>query len=226
MTDPCDVVVFDVNETLSDMSPLAARFEEVGAPGMLAGTWFATLLRDGFALTVNGRAQPFATLGAGALRGLLATAGVTGDVEAKIQHVLTGMAGLQLHPDVAEGVRMLHDAGLRLVTLTNGAVETTEQLLRHGGIRDQFERLLSVQDAGQWKPASAAYRYASAVCGAPLGRMLLVAVHPWDIDGAIHAGMQAGWLNRAGLPYPDYFHAPTYTAPGVAELANELTRSP
>lgn len=144
MTDPCDVVVFDVNETLSDMSPLAARFEEVGAPGTLASTWFAALLRDGFALTVNGRAQPFATVGAGALRGLLATAGVTGDVEEKIQHVLTGMAGLQLHPDVAEGVRTLHDAGLRLVTLTNGAVETTEQLLRHGGIRDQFERLLSV----------------------------------------------------------------------------------
>ena len=30
------VVVFDVNETLSDMAPLAARFAEVGAPELAA----------------------------------------------------------------------------------------------------------------------------------------------------------------------------------------------
>jgi len=48
------VLLFDVNEMLSDMSPMAGRFEEVGAPGHLAKTWFAGLLRDGFALTVAG----------------------------------------------------------------------------------------------------------------------------------------------------------------------------
>lgn len=47
------LVVFDVNETLSDMSPLAARFEDVGAPSLTAQIWFAELLRDGFALTVG-----------------------------------------------------------------------------------------------------------------------------------------------------------------------------
>ena len=36
------VVVFDVNETLSDLSPLAARFVEVGAPASLAALWFAS----------------------------------------------------------------------------------------------------------------------------------------------------------------------------------------
>jgi 2-haloacid dehalogenase len=41
------VVVFDVNETLSDMGPLAARFAAVGAPKHLAKLWFAALLRGG-----------------------------------------------------------------------------------------------------------------------------------------------------------------------------------
>jgi 2-haloacid dehalogenase len=58
------LLVFDVNETLSDMAPLAARFEEVGAPGRLAGLWFAGLLRDGFALTIGGENAPFAGLAA------------------------------------------------------------------------------------------------------------------------------------------------------------------
>ena len=58
------LLVFDVNETLSDICPLAARSEDVSAPAHLAQTWFAELLRDGFALTVSGVAEPFARLGA------------------------------------------------------------------------------------------------------------------------------------------------------------------
>ena len=40
------VVVFDVNETLSDMAPLAVRFAEVGAPELATRLWFAVLLRE------------------------------------------------------------------------------------------------------------------------------------------------------------------------------------
>jgi 2-haloacid dehalogenase len=58
------LLVFDVNETLSDMAPIAGRFDEVGAPAHLARTWFAGLLRDGFALTVAHENPSFARLGA------------------------------------------------------------------------------------------------------------------------------------------------------------------
>jgi 2-haloacid dehalogenase len=34
------VIVFDVNETLSDMSPMAQRFADIGAPEHLAKLWF------------------------------------------------------------------------------------------------------------------------------------------------------------------------------------------
>jgi 2-haloacid dehalogenase len=54
MTTAISVIVFDVNETLSDMSPLGERFSEVGAPAELARLWFSTLLRDGFALAASG----------------------------------------------------------------------------------------------------------------------------------------------------------------------------
>ncbi len=36
MNNAPSVIVFDVNETLSDMSPMGARFAEVGAPAPLA----------------------------------------------------------------------------------------------------------------------------------------------------------------------------------------------
>jgi 2-haloacid dehalogenase len=52
------VIVFDVNETLPGMTPMARRFAEVGASQLLAQVWFASLLRDGFALDAAGRSSP------------------------------------------------------------------------------------------------------------------------------------------------------------------------
>src|SRR5437588_750560 len=60
MSSAPSVIVFDVNETLSDMRPMAGRFAAIGAPEHLAKLWFATLLRDGFALTAAGSQRPVA----------------------------------------------------------------------------------------------------------------------------------------------------------------------
>ncbi|WP_264356406.1 haloacid dehalogenase type II [Pseudarthrobacter sp. MM222] len=216
------VIVFDVNETLSDMSPMGQRFAEVGAPAELAKLWFATLLRDGFALTAAGGNGAFAEIGAEVLRGLLAAYDIGMDLDHAVAHVMAGMAGLGLHPDVPEGVRALRAAGYRLVTLSNGSTRVAEKLIVPAGIRDQFERLLSVEDAPGWKPAATAYHFASGACGVEPGEMLLVAVHPWDIHGAARAGLGTAWITRTGADYPDYFAAPDYTVASLAELPEVL----
>lgn len=217
MTERPDVVVFDVNETLSDMAPLAQRFEQVGAPSHLAKTWFASVLRDGFGLAAAGTSAPFVDIASAVLTSVLIEAGV-GDVDAGVEHVMSGFTELDLHPDVAEGVRGLHRAGLRLVTLTNGSVQVSQSLFQRAGLREQFEHLLSVEDAGIWKPARRAYEHAATVCGVPLPSLLLVAVHPWDIDGAARAGMQTAWVNRSGAAYPAHLTAPQHTVGGIEEL--------
>lgn len=216
------VVVFDVNETLSDMAPMAKRFEEVGAPGSLAPLWFASLLRDGFALTSAGSIATFADLGAEQLRALLPPAGVDGDIEKAIAHVMGGFTSLELHPDVAPGLRALHATGLRLVTLSNGSVGVAEALFEKSGTRDLFEELYSVEDAGVWKPAPGSYLWAAERCGVPGEEMCLVAVHPWDIDGAARAGLQTAWVNRDGRRYPAYLTPPTHTVKSLEDLAGVL----
>ena len=217
------VIVFDVNETLSDMSPLAARFAAVGAPADLAALWFATLLRDGFALTASGDNGSFSSIGTDALRRLLTTVELDRTREAAVEHIMAGMTSLRLHRDVREGVLALAAVGFRLVTLSNGPAEIAETLLGSAGIRDQFEALLSVENAAAWKPAQAAYDYAAAAMGTDPGAMVLVAVHPWDIHGASRAGLRTAWLNRAGELYPEYFEAPDFTVTALTQLPDALT---
>ncbi|MDQ0767901.1 2-haloacid dehalogenase [Pseudarthrobacter defluvii] len=221
MSEPL-VIVFDVNETLSDMGPLGEAFAQAGAPRGLAKLWFATLLRDGFALTASGGKESFATIGAEALRTLLGAEGISGDLDTAVERVMAAMQNLSLHPDVPDGVRALAAAGNRLITLTNGAAANTDKLLVAAGIRDKFELLLSVEDAPAWKPATAAYDYAATSAGALPSGMLLVAVHPWDIHGAAKAGLRTAWINRTGARYPSYFQAPDITIPALTQLPAAL----
>lgn len=209
------ILVLDVNETLSDLTPLAGRFEEVGAPAHLLPTWFAGVLRDGFGLTAAGAPAPFADVAAGTLGPLL------GDAQS-VEHVMAGFSELGVHDDVVPGIRALADAGLRLVTLTNGAASVAERLLTDAGIRDAFEALLSVEDVGPWKPHRAAYEHALARCDVAAGEAMLVAVHPWDVDGARRAGLQAAWIDRGGSSYPEHLTPPTLTASGFDDLARQL----
>jgi len=216
------VIVFDVNETLSDMAPLARRFADVGAPELLANVWFASLLRDGFALAATGGKQTFTRLARSGLRTVLADAALNQPSDDAVSHVLSGSTELAIHPDVPAGVRILREHGLRLVTLSNGSVDVANRLLAKAGIRGEFEHLLSVEDADAWKPAPAAYAHAAQACSVPIDQMLLVAVHPWDIHGAHQAGMRTGWITRQPAPYPGYFAAPDLQAPGLSALARQI----
>jgi len=213
------VIVFDVNDTLSDLSPLGARFVEVGASASAAPLWFTTVLRDGFALTVTGENPRFTDLAREQLRGLLAESMLNRSVDEAAGHVMDGFLRLELHPDVAHGVDRLHEEGFRLVTLSNGGVTVAERLLTAADVRDRFDLLLSVEDAGAWKPAARAYEYAAEACDVKPDEMLLVAVHPWDVHGARRAGLQAAWLNRTGADYPAMFAPPTYTVTAIDQLA-------
>ncbi len=216
-----NVIVFDVNETLSDMSPLTRRFEAVGAPPELAATWFASLLRDGFALSTVGSARPFAELARQTL--VVALHGVTsGPLDAAVDQVLAGLPELEVHPDVVGAIAALVDQGRTLVTLSNGAASVADGLLTRAGIRDRFAALLSVEDAGIWKPAAAAYAHALRACNVPAAEAMLVAVHPWDIDGAHRAGLATAWINRSGGPYPDHFARADVEASSLVELAERL----
>lgn len=216
------VVVLDVNETLSDMSPMAGRFADLGAPRHLAAQWFATLLRDGFALAAAGASRPFADLGADALRSVLHDVDLDRSTDDAVDHVLAGFAELGVHPDVPGGVRALHAGGHRLVTLTNGSTEVSDGLLTRAGIRPLFDAVLSVEDAGVWKPARGSYEYAARACGTELADMLMVAAHPWDLDGAARAGMRTAWINRTGAPYPRSLTPPSLRARGLGDVADQL----
>ncbi|CAA9324018.1 MAG: hypothetical protein AVDCRST_MAG36-458 [uncultured Nocardioidaceae bacterium] len=215
-------LVLDVNETLSDMSPLGAVLERHGVPREVAATWFASVLRDGFALSVHHEAPPFAELGRQVLRRVLAGHQPTADPEEVVEEVLATLQRLDVHPDVADGLRALAADGHRLVTFTNGSAAGAEALLERAGVRDLLDRALSVEGLGVWKPHPDAYASAARSLGTDPVDLVMVAVHPWDLDGASRAGLRTAYVDRGGAPWPASFRRPDHVAGSFSGLASAL----
>ena len=219
-------VLLDVNETLTDLSAMGPRFTDVGLDPAQVPTWFAQTLRDGFALGIAGRQAPFAEVAGVALTALLAAARPAaagpGPGDRAVGHVLGGFSALPLHPDVAPGLRALADAGVRVAALTNGSASVNRAALDEAGVGDLVDPVLSVADAGVWKPGAAAYRYGLDALGLPPSAVLMVAVHPWDLDGAARCGLATALIARTPVRVPPYFAAPTLTASGLDDLARRL----
>ena len=215
-------VVLDVNETLSDMSPLGDVLERHGVPRGLAATWFASVLRDGFALSLHQQAPPFAELGRQVLRRLLTGHQPTADPDDVVGEVLAAMQRLDVHPDVPAGLRALAADGHRIAAFTNGAAAGAEGLLERAGVREVVDRVLSVEELSVWKPHPDAYAHAARTLGAEPPELTLVAVHPWDLDGAARAGWRTAYVDRRGAPWPAAFRAPDHVVPSFHGLPAAL----
>ena len=174
--------------------------------------------------TQHGLAPNSVQLGTGVLRVSLQALPLNCPVDDAIAHIMGGFGKLDVHQDIRGGLPALAALATRLVTLSNGARAVAQQLLARADLSSYFERLLSTEDAGVWKPAPGAYAYAATQCTTAPADMMLVTVHPWDIGGADRAGQRTAWINRNGATYPDHFRAPTLEASSLLHLAQLLTR--
>lgn len=204
---PALAVALDVNETLFSLDRLAARLPEGAVP-----TWFARVLRDGFALTATGDAPRFRDLA------LTHLGAFTDDPEG----VLAEFARLEAYPDVRPALERLRDAGVPAVTLTNGSADPVRALFANAGLQDLVGGYLSVDDVGAWKPRPEPYRYAADHLGVPPDRVALVAVHGWDVHGAKRAGLLTGWCSRLEGELLPQFDRPDVTGATLVEVVDGL----
>ena len=140
--------------------------------------------------------------------------------------VLDGMAELPAHPDVAPAVGSLRAAGVRVFALTNGSEKNTHTLLKSAGLLDSVDRIVSIDEAGQWKPRPEVYRYAAQVAGVEPARMALVAAHAWDCHGAHRAGLVTGWVRRTELRFSPALDPPDVQGNDLVAVYDAMLRLP
>lgn len=202
------LVVLDVNGTLFPLEAVGERLAAVGLDGELE-VWFTRILRDGFAATAAGTFVAFPEMARHHLSVLLRRHGAA-VTDHRLDHVLEGFTEVRAHGDVAPGLERLRAAGVTVVTMTNGTVEITREFLRREDLDGLVAATYDVAMVGRWKPNTEPYHHVVEEHGLRTTEAALIAVHPWDVQGAIQAGLVGAWVNRDGRWYP-----PTFTAPDV-----------
>lgn len=190
-----ELVAFDVNETLLDVSALAPVLADAVGSAVTLGEWFARLLHRSLLANDFGQYRSFGELGVEALLWLAARATVKLDREHAAAVVAT-MAELPPHPDVVAGVEAAAATGLRMIALTNGSQAVAERQVANAGLDRYFERALSVEAVERFKPAPEVYHFAADACGVDIGSMVMVAAHDWDVVGAQKAGAVGCFVHR------------------------------
>jgi 2-haloacid dehalogenase len=192
------VIVFDVNETLLDLRALDPHFQRVFGDATVMQEWFAQVLQSALVVTVTNAYSDFGTIGGAALDMTAARRGVAFSDDDRVQ-ILGGMRTLPPPPEVPGSLERLHNAGLRLATLTNSTAEVAEAQLTNAGLYGYFEQILSVDAIRCFKPAAETYRMAARRLGVKTSGIRLVAAHSWDVAGALRAGCAAAFVARPGM---------------------------
>ena len=190
-------LVFDVFGTLVDWrSGVAEAFHASGVAGdphELADAWrarYRPILAE-----VNEGSRPwgdFDELHLATLDDLLAERGVELPADGRCL-LVEAWHQLDPWPDVRAGLEALRRRHV-VATLSNGHVALLVDLARHGDLR--FDCVLSAELARVSKPASEAYRAAGRLLGVEAAQLMLVAAHPWDLDGARSAGLRTAFVDR------------------------------
>jgi 2-haloacid dehalogenase len=202
------ILVFDVNETLLDVSALEPHFARAFGNGLVCREWFSTVLLYSEVATLAGPYADFSAIAGAALEMTAASRSVVLGREDR-DHILAGMRSLPAHSDVREALQLLKNAGYRMVTLTNSAPAAARQQLTHAGLADAFERVFSVDEVRRFKPAPEPYRFVAHELGVETSALRMVAAHAWDIVGAMQAGCAGAFVARPGkalyplAPRPD-----------------------
>jgi len=149
---------------------------------------------------IAGPYEPYRDVLAESLRQLAAERGWPYDDEDG-KSLARSMRSWQPFPDTAPSLRAAHDAGVRLVIVSNTDRDIIEHSLKH--IEAPINDVVVAEDVRSYKPASAHFERALEVIGAPAEEILHVAFgFKYDIGPAQALGFQSAWVNRHGEPRP------------------------
>ena len=218
------IIVFDVNETLLDITTLEPLFARLFGDSQMLREWFAQLILYSQTMTLSGLYMPFGELGIGALQMTAAIHKVT-LIDSDIDELKDRMSKMPAHPDVIPALTKLREAGFRLVTLTNSASGASPTPLEKANISHFFEQHFSVEQVGKFKPAPETYQMVAKELSVKTSGLCLVACHLWDTIGAQAVGCRAAFLTRphnALLSAPNV-PTPDFMASDLVTLAEQIT---
>ncbi len=222
-----EVLMFDFYGTIVDMQtgltaairPYLEARGYTGDPGRVVTWWRRTHFENSMIdALLHLEHTPYRVIGERAVDHTLERAGVE-HTDAEVAALVAAIERLPPFPDAPAALARLGER-YRLAVLSNGDPDMLGRGVEFSGCR--FDRVLSVAEAGSFKPHAITYRTAAERLGVEPGQVLFVANHAFDCVGAKAFGMRTAYVNRRGRPFGRTPHQPDLVVGDLATLAELL----
>ncbi|MGE3536602.1 MAG: haloacid dehalogenase type II [Candidatus Tectimicrobiota bacterium] len=223
------VLAFDQYGTIVDMqqgltaavTPFLQQKGWDGSPYRFVTWWRRTHFENSMidALCERGH-TPYRQIGQRAVSYVMDRCGIT-YTQDEVRWLVSEIEKLPPFPEVLAALATLRARGYRLAILSNG----DRDMLQAAGpyIGFTFDQVISVQEAGSFKPHWKTYAQAEAIIGEDRSTILFVANHAFDCIGAKSYGMRTAFIDRRKRPFGQTPHQPDLIVSNFTELAAVLT---
>ncbi len=227
---PVKACVFDAYGTLFDVAgaariaaaePSAAAWS--GRWPQIAESWRRKQLEYTWLRACAGAHTDFWQVTCDGLDWALEAAGLDGDVALRA-HLLALYRTLPAYGEVPQTLAQLRAAGLPCAILSNGNPPMLAEAVASAGIGQHLAAVISVEDAGVFKPHPRVYALIERALVLPPHEVAFVSSNCWDACAAAGFGLTAVWVNRDGAPM-DRLHArPAHVLCDLSPLPELVSR--
>ncbi len=225
-------LMFDFYGTVVDMqgglteaiTPFLKQRGYTGKPGSVVTWWRRTHFENSMIdALLHKEHTPYREIGRRAVSYTLERAGIAfSDEDAR--RLVSEIERLKPFPDVAKALNELRNNGFQLVILSNGDPDMLERGVAYTGLK--FDEVISVAEAGSFKPHVATYRKACEIVGIAPSSVLFVANHAFDCIGSKAFGMHTAFVDRRKRPFGQTPYQPDLIVSDFAELAEVMGKRP
>ena len=190
--------VFDAYGTLFNVHSAVGQYRKrVGDQAdQVSATWRTKQLEYTWLRSLMGKHVDFWQVTQDALDYAFATFGLTD--KALFQALMDAYLQLDCYPEVPEVLSQLKHAGMQTAILSNGSPAMLDAAVRHAGLQDTLDAVLSIEAVGIFKPSPRVYQLAVAELRVAAHEICFQSSNAWDVAGANSFGLRVVWVNRFG----------------------------
>ena len=120
--------------------------------------------------------------------------------------------------EVTDTLKKLKQSNYKLAILSNGTPDLLNELVVSNQLKDIFDDIFSVEEAGIFKPDSKVYDLPINKYNIEKNEVLFLSANTWDVSGAGNYGYNTVWVNRNNNIFDKLDFEPNKQISNLSEL--------
>ena len=120
--------------------------------------------------------------------------------------------------EVRDTLKKLKQSNYKLAILSNGTPDLLNELVVSNQLKDIFDDIFSVEEAGIFKPDSKVYDLPINKYNIEKNEILFLSANTWDVSGAGNYGYNTVWVNRNNNIFDKLDFVPNQQISNLSEL--------